>query len=101
MGSIVAAEHGQQPLWCLLVAGDKTLGAKLVAVSISDSCVWSLVRMYNSSSGIHGTRQSVNRDNMGGLVVPWAVLSPVGSGDLLPGVVEVAGVGKDLHLCGL
>lgn len=31
------------------------------------------------------------------LVVPWAVLSPVGSRDLLPGVVEVADVLENPH----
>ena len=30
-------------------------------------------------------------------VVPWAVFSPVGSRDLLPGVVEVADVLEDPH----
>lgn len=76
---LVTSEHGQEPFWCLLVAGDESFGAE------------------NSSRWIHRARQSVNRDDVGGLVVPWAVLSPVCCGDLLPGVVEVAGVGEDLH----
>jgi len=37
---------------------------------------------------------------MGRLVVPWAVLSPVGSRDLIPGIVEGASVGEDLHIGG-
>lgn len=43
------------------------------------------------------SRDGVNRDDMSGFVVPWAVFPPVGSGNLLPGVVESAIVGEDLH----
>ena len=40
----------------------------------------------------------VDGGDMRGLVVPGAVLSPVGGRDLLPRVVEGFGVGKHLHL---
>lgn len=42
-------------------------------------------------------RDRVDRDDMRGLVVPRAVFPPVCRRDLLPGIVESAVVGEDLH----
>jgi hypothetical protein len=42
-------------------------------------------------------RDRVDRDDMSGFVVPWAVFPPVCRRYLLPRIVESAVVGEDLH----
>lgn len=44
---------------------------------------------YNAGLGIDLARQGVDADHMRGLVIPWAILSPVGRGDLVPGIFKV------------
>lgn len=56
---ILAAEERAEPLWCRLLAGDETFGTE------------------NAGGRVNVTRNSVDGDNVGALIVPRAVLAPV------------------------
>lgn len=77
----LAADDALHPLGGRLAAGDEALGAEDARV------------------GVDGARDGVDGDDVLRLVVPGAVLLPVGGRDLVPRVVEGDAVGKDLH-CG-
>jgi hypothetical protein len=82
---IGVAHEGLEPLGRGLLACDEALGAE------------------DAGGRIDIARNSVDCDNVLGLVIPRSVLLPVGRGDLVPRVVECDGVGEDLHVdgCGL
>lgn len=41
--------------------------------------------------------EHIHRDDMGGLLIPGTIFTPVGSGNLVPGVVKGACGLEDLH----
>ncbi|KAI6748728.1 hypothetical protein HG531_007675 [Fusarium graminearum] len=77
-----AADDGLDPVGDALLACDETLGSE-------DTC-----------RGVDFAGECVDSDDMLRLVVPGAVLCPVGRGHLVPGVVEGDAVAKDLHCDG-
>lgn len=52
---------------------------------------------YNSRRCVNRPWQCVDRNDMGWLVIPWAIFAPVRSWHLVPGVVECAVWGEHLH----
>ncbi|KZL80310.1 hypothetical protein CI238_11057, partial [Colletotrichum incanum] len=76
-----AANKRGEPLGSGLLASDEALSAE------------------DPRSRVDAAADGVDGDYVRRLVVPWAVLAPVGGRDLLPGVVEGHSVGEDLH-CG-
>lgn len=75
----LAADDGLDPVGGGLAAGNEALGAE------------------DAGGRVDGSREGVDGDDVLRLVVPGAILLPVGRGDLVPRVVEGDGVGKDLH----
>lgn len=75
----VRAHNGLDPVRARLLAGDEALSAQ------------------DTSLGVDLAGDGVDGDDVLRLVVPRAVLSPVGGRDLVPRVVEGDGVGEDLH----
>lgn len=52
---------------------------------------------HDASIGVDGARDGVDGDYMRRLLIPWAVLPPVGGRNFLPRVVEIGALLKDLH----
>ncbi|KAI6763757.1 hypothetical protein HG530_007546 [Fusarium avenaceum] len=74
-----ASDDSLDPVRDGLLAGDETLSAQ------------------DAGRGVDFAGEGVDGNDMLRLVVPWAVLCPVGSGHLVPGVVVGHAVAEDLH----
>jgi len=70
LARVHATKESFQPFGSGLLAGDEALSAE------------------DAGGGVDLTGDGVDSDNVGALVVPWAVLAPVGGCYLLPGVVK-------------
>lgn len=73
------AQESLEPLGCGLLACDEALGLE------------------NAGRRVDVAGEGVDGDDVLRFVVPWAILLPVGRGNLVPRVVEGDGVGEDLH----
>ena len=82
MGGGASAEKRENPLGHGLIASDKTFGSQLRESQLSclgflqaGSRLW--IETHNAGLEIDGARERVYTHDMGDLIVPWAVLSPV------------------------
>ena len=93
MRGVGAAQQGQDPGWRSLLAGYQAFGAELWSLRSAAGRMRNTGGSggaYDSGCRIHGAREGVDGDYMGGFVVPGAVFLPVGCRNFLPGVVERA-----------
>lgn len=58
------------------------------------------MQTHNASDGVYVTRNSVDGDNVGALIVPRTVFAPICSRHLLPRVVKLMLRLEKLHCCG-
>lgn len=90
MRDILAAEERGEPFGSGLLAGDETFGTELVGklaiVRVSRAMQQ---KTHNAGGRVNVTRNSVDGDNVGALIVPRAVLAPICSRHLLPRVVKL------------
>lgn len=84
MGYFLAAEKRVEPFWCRLLAGDETFCSELYDWSVFARDIDCMHCSYDSGRGIYASCQCIDGHYMGALIIPRAILSPVGGGHLLP-----------------